>query len=352
MTRTPETDGVGTLVEVSPRTVAWFRLLDVSLTVDTDDVHFVREFASVFGGPEGLGSEPNRGPGWPGQLRARLDATDPDGRGIGTLHVTGDDLVDPASFLLSFSSPTVPIRPALSAEAGWTALAIGSDAEPALWLSREVCRFRTTGRWRRILAHFLFLRLLRLRSDALFFHAASLGVAGRGVLLVGPKGSGKSTLALALAARGHAFLGDETACYLPASRQLVPFWRPVGIKPGPQSAAIRARLERVHPEYDEDGLVRLDISELLEVSRPAPVPLAVVLFLRGFASRSDLAAIEPGREELSQLQPLAASLTNRPATARVFEMIRMLGGVRVYRLEAGAPDDAAALVERVLGERP
>ncbi len=320
-----------------------FRLLDVELRVETDDSDFPREFGSVFGGRV---ADPTPCPAR-ARLVASLTTCLPERPGFGRLEVSGDGLADAAEFLLGFSSPTVPIHRLPSRLPDEAALGIGDDPEPAFLFRGARCLFRLTGRWRRVLAHFLFLRLLRLRDDALFFHAASLTVHGTGVLLVGPKGAGKSTLALALAARGHGFLGDETACYLPASGELLPLRRPVGIKPGPKAARVEEALACRH-QGDEDGLVRVEIESLFPVAPVGPVPLGAVVFLRGFAPQPEASRIEPGRDELSQLQPLATTLANRPATHRVFEMIRLLGRVRAYRLLAGSPDDTAILVESVL----
>lgn len=323
-----------------------FHLAGLVLRVETDDPVFLDEFASVFGGRTSDPEPPPRSR----ELVARLLTRMPEWPGYGTLHVSGDDLADPAAFLLGFSSPTIPIRRLPSPGPGRTVLGLGAEAEPTLVFEGDTCRFLTTGRWRRILAHLLFLRLLRLRADALFFHAASLAVGGRGVLLVGPKGSGKSTLALALAARGHGFLGDETACYLPASGELLAFRRPVGIKPGIQAAAVREALAQTRRARDEDGILRTEIDSLWPTATPASASLEAVVFLRGFDGEPALSRIEPGREEVSQLQPLATCLTNGAATHRVFEMVRLLSRVRAYALVAGDPDRTALLVEEVLRE--
>jgi hypothetical protein len=326
----------------------FFELVDVILRLKTDDQQFLQEFSSVFGD--------HAAPSRPRDPRASFEATItvqlPEEPEYGLLRVSGDGLADPAAFLLGFSSSTVPIRHLQTTGPGETALGIGDDPEPALLFREQDCLFRRGGRWRRILAHFLFLRLLRLRDDALFFHAASLGIRGTGVLLVGPKGSGKSTLALALAARGHNFLGDETACYLPASGELLPFRRPVGIKPGRQAAAIENALARGHYPGDEDGLRRVRIESLLTVEEAMAVPLGAVVFLRGFGDRPELSRLQAGREELSGLQPLATSLTNRSATQRVFEMVRLISRVRAYGLLVGDPDETAVLIEEELGACP
>lgn len=325
-----------------------FRLVDVVLHVRTDDGQFLDEFSKVFGG--------NVPPSRQTEARASFEATvtvcRPEHPGHGLLRVTGDQLMDPAGFLLQFSSPTVPIRRLEATHQGETVLGLALDPEPALRFRGDRCLFRLGPRWRRILAHFLFLRLLRLRDDALFFHAAAMGVRGMGVLLVGPKGSGKSTLSLALAARGHSFLGDETACYLPASGVLLPFRRPVGIKPGRRAAAVQAALTRGRYPADEDGVLRVDVDSLLPTRDAVPVPLDAVIFLRGFGARPELSRLVAGREELSSLQPLAASLTNRPATHRVFEMVRMISRARAYELVAGDPDETVIVIEEGLRQCP
>lgn len=324
------------------------RLVDVVLQIDTDDAEFLPEFASVFGGDVPL-AEP-RTPR--AAFQASVSVRTSERAGYGLLMVSGDHLPDPAGFLLELSSPTVPIRLLESPGPGEAALGIGPDPTPALVFREDRCLFRLSGRWRRILAHFLFLRLLRLRDDALFFHAASLDVGGAGVLLVGPKGSGKSTLALALAARGHGFLGDETACYLPASGELLPFRRPVAIKPGPQAAAVLDALARGDYPPDKDGVRHAGIGSLLPVGEATPALLRGVVFLQGFHVRPELSRREAGREDLLLLQPLATSLGNRPATQRVFEMIRLFSRVRTFGLLVGDPDETARFVEEELSACP
>lgn len=81
---------------------------------------------------------------------------------------------------------------------------------------------RRTTPWQSLAGSLVFSRLIRLQPRLLFFHAGSIGIRGQGVLIVGPKGSGKTTLSLALAARGHEFLGDEMAGVRIESLELVP----------------------------------------------------------------------------------------------------------------------------------
>jgi hypothetical protein len=314
------------------------RILEVDLRIVGDDDGLAREFVSVFGGdPPGEASG-----------RACLSAVVHTSveEGWGELTVTGDDLQDPASFLLGFSSPTIPLR-LLDRADGGARIAIGDHDEPLFHFRTDATRFRKVPRWRRIVSHFLFLRMLRLRPDLLFFHAASVGIGDHGILLMGPKGTGKSTLSTGIAARGHAFLGDETAAYQSSTGLLLPFRRPVGIKPGPRAAALARSLEALRPAADEDGLIRVPIESLIAVPPGAALPLRAVVFLQGFAAAPKLSRIEPGREEVAQMQPLASSLVDG-ATPRVFEMIRLLGRTACYRLTAGAPDETVALLEEGL----
>jgi hypothetical protein len=321
-----------------------FTLLNVALDLETDDPGFIAEFESVFGG--------RRDGGFDGLPRVALAAelTAPRDGALGELTIRGDALADPAAFLLGFSSPTIPLRACASAEEGWTALALGDDDAPIFSFRGEVCRFRGVPRWRRIVAHYLFLRMIAMRQEALFFHAASVGIGGQGVMLIGPKGSGKSTLSLGLASRGHAFLGDETAAYVPASRLLLPFRRPAGIKPGPRAEAVTRSLARVDAHTDEEGMLRVDAADLFDLAAAAPLPLSGVVFLSGFADEPVIGAIQAGREELAQMQPMATTLSNAPATSRVFEMIRLLASVRCYKMAPGNPDTSVQRLEEVFSQ--
>ncbi len=170
------------------------------------------------------------------------------------------------------------------------------------------------------------------------------------MLLVGPKGSGKTTLALALTARGHAFLGDETACYSPETGELVAFRRPVSIKPGPQAAAVRTALEQDRRTPDEDGVVHVGAETLLDPGPAAPVRLEALVFLDGFAPEPSLRRVAAGREEIARLQPLATTLTGVGSPARLFAMMRLAAAASCYRLVSGAPDDTARLLEEEIAK--
>jgi hypothetical protein len=316
--------------------VATHSLAGVSLQVRSDDAPLLDRLAATLGSPT-----ESAAPTLTASVRVDESASH------GHVRLESARSWDAADLLLGLSSPEFPFVE-VAFDPGWLCLAFRGQSEPALAFRGPDCLFRLDDRWRTAVALFLFHRLLRLRPDALFFHAATVAVAGRGALLVGPKGGGKSTTALALAARGHALLGDETACYLPADRTVLPMRRPVGVKPGPRARAVAEGLARAGLAPQEAGILRADVSALLPAVEAAPVPLRSVVFLRGFAPAPDIAPLEAGREELAALQPLACSLVDASPARRVFEMVRLFEGLSVFRLRPGDPDETAAVLERFL----
>lgn len=320
-----------------------FRPAGVSLRVESDDRRFLDEVALTLGE-----SESQDEAAAPVELRARVRTRHgPDGVGWLRLSGGGETVNSPDDFQLGFSAPEFLFKPVESPDPDWTIVAFRHEPTPLFWLNGEHCLFRLGPEWRTHVALFLFNRLLRARPDLIFFHASAVGVRGRGIMLVGHRGAGKSTTALALAVRGHAFLSDDTACYRPASGELIPFRRSVGIRPGPRARAVDRAVMGLNGAGQRDGAVRLHVDALLTTPAPAPAPLAAVLFLSGFAPEPRLLPVVPGREEVGQLQPFAGSLVNAPATRRVFEMARLLSTTRVYRLHPGGPDETAALLEEV-----
>ncbi len=324
---------------------ATFALAGVEATVDTDDALLLEEIGVTLG---------SRAASPTNAAYASLTATvrtqgGPTGYGYLRLAATDERHLTPDDLLLGLASPEYPFALAESPDPGWTSLAFRGEAEPLFILRGGRCVFRQAPTWRAAVALLLFHRLLRLRSDAIFFHASSVGLGGKGVLFVGPKGAGKSTTALTLAARGHEFLGDETAAYLPATGEIIPVRRPVGIKPGPRARAVDQGLARAG-RSPERGIVRIAVEELLPVREARPLPLRAIVLLDGFESEPRIARVDAGRQELALLQPVVGSLVNAPRTQRVFEMARMLATACIFRLSPGAPDETAALVETTLEE--
>lgn len=327
-----------------PGSTASFSLADVRLAVETDDLSLLDALAAVLGSSKAVFPSPPFA-----SLSASVRTQDaPAGFGHLRLDGAAERFLTPDDFLLGLASPEFPFE-LLDAPPPWLSVAFKGDSAPVFALRGKDCLVRLLPDWQTAVALFLFQRLMRLREDAIFFHASSIDLRGQGAIFVGPKGSGKSTIALALAARGHGLLGDENACYLPARGELLPFRRPVGVKPGPRSKAVTEALARIGRDPDREGPMRLEADELLPGPSPGPVPLRFVAFLDDFSTEPQLHRIEPGRQELGRMQPVGSSLINASSALRVFQMARLLSGARVYHVSPGAPDTTADLIEEVLG---
>jgi len=317
-------------------------IADRRITAECDDQLFFSEFFAMFGG-----AAPTLG-----RLAIssdmHVDIRSCPGSRFGWFRMSGSSNVpiDASEFNFAVELDHGNFEVLAAKERGWKCIAFrGSDA-PAFAFRGRDCLFALDHRWRLSIMWYLFWRLLRLRSDAIFFHASALGIHGEGTIFVGPGGAGKSTTALALSARGHNFLSDEIAGYLPATGELMPFRRPVGIKPGPRASAVeRSLTPDIAERIERDGFIRVDINTLFPVEPPRPIPLRRIIFLRGFAERPALDRILPGRREIVELQPLMSSFLNAAHSRRIFELTRLLASVKVYQLRPGEPDATAQYLE-------
>jgi hypothetical protein len=209
--------------------------------------------------------------------------------------------------------------------------------------------------WQPFIANYAINRVLRLQSAILFFHAASIGIEGRGVMIVGPRASGKTTTATALAARGHDFLGDEMAAVHRATKAMYPLRRAVSIRVGPRAPRVDEYLSRCHcpAEKFPDGAERtlVNMGSMFPEAGAMSTSLSFVLFLRKFAERPAAEPLEFGLGHFKMLSPLACSMWGVPVGARIMDLSRLLRGVRCYVLDPGQPEETADLVEQIASGR-
>jgi hypothetical protein len=312
-----------------------------SVSVDSDDPGLFDGFFTAFGGSVPQPGAAAAGSFFSASIRVGRPK-DPYGRL--RLSVRGaPHRIDSALF-----GAQLPGSPYVRRECGpWTTLSLADAGEELFAYRDETCLFRKPPDWTRILS-ILYREALRVRDDVIFFHASALSVSGRGILLVARKNGGKSTTALALAARGHLILADSCACYRPASGDLVPFRRPVGIREGPMSRAVSEALDRddLRATRADDSL-RVDLESLIPQSPAGPVPLDAIFFIQEFAPSTEILPLVGSREQLAHLQPMYSSFANAPHSRRAFELIRLLGHARLFSIHPGHPDEAATRIEEV-----
>lgn len=321
-----------------------FSVAGASLIVDTDEPAVLEEVALLVGTEVGAPEDPVA----PVILRADVSSrTSTHDRGLITLHSDDPEIDGPQDILLGLSAaePAFTVVPSAS---GVLQVLLRGETEPLFFIEGRRSEFRRGPAWPSAVALFVFNRFLRARRDALFFHAASVAIDGRGVLIVGPREAGKSTTALALAARGHALLGDDLAAYVPATGLLLPFARAIGVRAGPRSRAASLALQRLGRDPERDGTQRVPAQQLALGPAPGPVALRAVLFLDGFGARPEVARVSASRDHIARLQPMAGSLVNAPPAERVFQMARLLSRVAVFQVRLGDPDLTALQIEEAL----
>ena len=185
-------------------------LADVAIDVTSDDPSLASELGLTLGA--------RTAGAWRGLAVVLASVPEETGSALATFYAEDDSAFTVDDLVLALGSPDFPFRLVTPDEPGWTSFAWRDERQTLFSFRERHCRIRKRPGWQRALSLLILHRVFRLRADAIFFHAAAVGLGGRGVLIVGPKGRGKSTTALALAARGQILLGDETAGYVPARR--------------------------------------------------------------------------------------------------------------------------------------
>ena len=185
--------------------------------------------------------------------------------------------------------------------------------------------------------------------DALIVHAAAVGGAQAGVLLVGRGGSGKSTTALACALAGLGYTADDyclvrlapevTVHCLYASAKLHPAsLQRVGMTPPTQG-------ERIHDKH----LLFLAEQDRIRLQPSFPLQAVVVPCIRG----GPTSALEPVSPAVALRALAPSTLLQLPGAAATLlrAMATMLHERPCYALQLGSdPASATTLIRDLIGE--
>jgi hypothetical protein len=255
---------------------------------------------------------------------------------------------------------SAPPRPALAAgtgllsatvDAGNFAVVDAAMSRALVCVSRAMLRHRYHARYE--LVELAFLTLAARSQSLVPLHAACVGAAGHGVLLMGASGAGKSTMTLHALSAGLQLLSEDSAfvalagtrvtgvpSYLHLPSQALRFLR---------SQDLRLAIERSPTIERRSGARKfeVDVRALDGKIARTPLKLAATVFLtRRAAGRRP--ALQPlGREtllaRLRREQPYASSQPNW----RAFE--RRIATVPAYELRRPEhPDVAVGLLRSLL----
>ena len=328
-----------------PSSQEWYRLGDGYLEIRSDDDRFrerlellFRECAVATPAADGL-------------PRVRCTVRAPAGADVALVSFDDPEPLDQLGFSLELF-PDRGYGEAPSPVPDWRLLTLPMPGgSGGVLVSGDRLLVHQATPWQALVGSVAMSRLFRLQRKLLFLHAGSVGIRGQGVLLMGPKGAGKTTLSLALAARGHAFLGDEIAGVRLDSMELVPVRRSLAVRDGPRAAAVGVALDREQAPYEPfpDGTSRRRAFAGQLFGEPAnALPLRRLVFLRGKGPAARLEPAPAGRELLGRLTPLGASMWGRPPVHAMRDLLRLVTAVPAFMLELGPPEATADLLAESL----
>ena len=184
-------------------------------------------------------------------------------------------------------------------------------------------------------------------------HAACVGRAGRGVLLIGDSGAGKSTLSLHCALQGTDFLAEDAVFVDPRTLLASGISNFVHVRhdslPLIENAAMAARIGRSPVIYRRSGAAKYEVDLRQIGCRLARAPLRIVGIV--FLSKRQASAVATLRPissqrmltRLASAQPYASGLPEW----RAFR--RQLAQIKGYELQRGRhPSESAVALRHLL----
>ena len=238
----------------------------------------------------------------------------------------------------------------------WRMLALpNAPSEPVFAFGPSTILVSRSHPWQHMVAMYAISNAFRLQPDTFVFHAASVAINGKGVLLFGDKGAGKTTLSLCLASRGHAFLGDEWGAVSALTSELLPMRSLSSIRQGPRARGVDEYLRENLCEEDTllDGTkrVRARVGTMFPRASARVVPLSHAFFLRRFAARPAVEQFARGGADLLRASPLLATISGHSSNQLALELLRTLGKASLWNLDVGgSPEETADLIEKTLKE--
>jgi hypothetical protein len=195
------------------------------------------------------------------------------------------------------------------------------------------------------------------QPGVLFLHAASVGVAGSGALLIGAGHAGKSTTSLALASLGHSFLADDASAVRLATREVLPYPKSAGVRDEALAESLGWPLRRGRYRVETAGTgsrLVVRVGDLFPGSVGGPLPLRAAFVLDGFADRTTTGAFVPSLAERGRLRWLTGDVTASWGCSsgrqfmKVLTAIDVLSNLRCYVVQMGPPLETAHAIEELM----
>jgi hypothetical protein len=324
----------------------WYRIVDAFVGIDSEDIGLRMTFQELLG--ECLSDSPPA-PENSSWLHCSVRASDRAPANVVTF--TAPEEVNVIDFTLALFRDRGYIEMQRD-QVDWRSLGLAGRTQPFLIAKGASVLVDARETWQPLIASCAVTWAMTMQREMLFFHAAAVGIDGDGVLITGAKAAGKSTLSTALAAGGHAFLGDEIAAVRPRTMVLESFRRAISIRPGPRDPKVEQLLAgKVWPnERFPDGTTRTRAlpAELFPEPRARSLPLRWIFFLCGREDNPRAEAFVPRATDLRILAPLACSFWGRSPALPMMQVAKLLSNVNCYRLYPGSPEKTARLVERIV----
>ena len=334
---------------------AWFQFADVSVELVSDHAPLFAEFDAFYGDCA------IADPGSTGMC-LRCTASVREGSAFMALHFEGVGVRDPLDIALGqyrFLRHPPYVEAARPIE-GWRALVhAGSPGQLLIASDGRRTFINQDGAPPEFVLDCIVGAAQSAQPGVMFLHAASVGVDGAGALLLGASHAGKSTNALALALRGHAFLGDDVAAVRLVSRTLLPFPKSAGLRAGPLADLLAQRVQAcAHIRAPaRNGVLRTVVraGALFPGSSSGPLPLRYAFLMDGTTGHGRLTAFKPGHRDLMRLRDIVITDT-APAWGlspgrdlmQLLGVIDLLSGLQCFLLERGSTQDTAQMIESAM----
>jgi hypothetical protein len=334
--------------------VRWFRFGEGFLQLVSDHEPLLGELEAIYGDCEV--PEPT------GAFRIACTATRVPGSRLLSLWFDGPQLPD---LIEAARSPYRFLRRQRYVEApgpapGWRAL-VNRDAGHRLFIASngEAALVDLDEAPPESIVDWIVCVVQAAQPGVLFVHAASVGVGRSGALILGPSRGGKSTTALAVAERGHAFLGDDVAAVRLGTGEVLPFPKSAGLREGPLARSLETRVRACRHllATNRHGIRRtlVRVSDLFPLSVSGPLPLRFAFVLDGLADRAAISPFQPEIRELKRLQCATDAssgwgLSPGRDLMLCLSLLNLLSGLPCHLVQRGSPQETARVIEAVMME--